>query len=373
MSSGAKVESDRSAVVRVGIVGEFNSGKSSVANLLLRRPLMPTSVDHSRLPPVDIELVGADQLADPSNRAELRQSDELDAVHELPVPIGHLHQADSVVTAAPVVDLEDVIVTEISVSEDGRLSDESAKALAAMDFIVWCTMGQRAWCLSELNIIQGIRPDQLERSLLAITRADFLKNGAGQKVLDRVTDLASEYFPTILLVNASNRAIRSAEDDGAWVDAGGEALLAAVTESVAFVRARSGRDTVVSLSDYAAQKKADSVDLLKDAEAIAVAWRRELDSVQTEFVGGKGMPNGVLLDEIRGRLWHVISRMPSDADAPPLGRTFRRAHAYLVNQPADDLTAVKLALELRDRFAPTDFRAANHNTTSVERNAHVTR
>jgi len=362
--------------VRIGIVGEFNSGKSSLVNLLLRRPLLETSVDHAQLPPLRINLVGAEDMSGRGSDVHVKAKDQWLPVDGLPLTRDQIRQAEAVASLAPSEDFAGVILTEISVNEHGHLTEAAAEALDAVDFLVWCTMGQRAWCLSEIHIIEGIRPEQLEHSVLAITRSDYLDQAAQEMVLKRVGELAQPFFQRVLPIKASSRAIAAAGDDATWAESGGAALNAAVLDSLRAIRLRDSAEaasaatlstsaparpvqlTVVRSAEPDEPAPEPAVEAVAnpfaDPAAIAAAWAADLAELQT-LAATEPPPEGALHAEILGRLGRLIARLPEGEDAPRLARTFRRAHALLLGRAADDLLAVDLALELRDRFSPADI------------------
>lgn len=343
--------------VRVGIVGEFNSGKSSVANLLLRQPLLEPSIEHSRMPPLHISLVPEDGPG-PGGGATAQASE----------PGADCPRTGQTITATATCEaLSGVVLTEISVSENGRLSAEAACELDTVDFIVWCTMGQRAWCLSEIEIVGGIRRDQLENSIIAITRADYLDTAALENVVQRVTEMTRDLFPVTAVVNASSSAIGAASDDNAWAESGGRQLHDALLRSVDAIRQREAarelaEDAAPSpapaheLKPVASPEQPGSVvaELLADADALATAWFDEVARVQEKFAGSTRIGKGQLHAEIATRLTAVIERLPADDDGSfRLAGTFRRAQEHLARDSADDMIAFDLAIELRDRFAPS--------------------
>ncbi|WP_224503045.1 dynamin family protein [Celeribacter litoreus] len=362
--------------VRVAVVGEFNSGKSALVNLLLRRNLLESTLEPSNVPPLHVELLDTDQLQGTTSLS-VRGGSDWEKVSAMPIRVTQMRETDEVSTVAPTADFSDVVLTEVSVSENGTLTDQAAAAIDEADFIIWCTMAQRAWCLSEIHIIEGIRRDILDKSILVINRADYLDEAARSRVVARVGDLSSEFFKQLVLVDTSARVIKGASDDDVWETAGGAKLFDLVQKRI--VEIREGYEPAPTIQAVPSAPIAQVVPapetepapapvqaapevarpapaahkpyILKDAPAIAHAWAEEFRVIQELYADVKHVPAGTLHTEIKARLDGIISVIPSHtAIYLPLARSFKKAQRLLSNREADDMIAVILALELRDRF-----------------------
>lgn len=208
------------------VAGEFNAGKSSIINLLLQKEVVPTEVSVSDLPPAVIT---------PSDREHY----EIQAASKN----GEFHKADflngkitsgvvtSIEISTPLPQFNGASITEVSVNQDGTLAEDRKAIIENADLLIWCTMGQRAWCLSEISIIKALPKPVLDNAILAVTRSDYLKNTDNlSKVKNRLAREADEYFDEIIMLDCSNSAITAASNEGKWAKSGGKALFDSVQE-----------------------------------------------------------------------------------------------------------------------------------------------
>ncbi|MEM7523273.1 MAG: hypothetical protein AAF360_05865, partial [Pseudomonadota bacterium] len=101
--------------------------------------------------------------------------------------------------------------------------------VAEADIVIWCTIGSQAWRLSEKSAVDKIRELHDGPLVLAVSRADLFRNETDRlKVAARLEREASATFSDIVFVRARRAAIAAADDDAAWRDAGGAALMASV-------------------------------------------------------------------------------------------------------------------------------------------------
>ncbi|WP_460275316.1 dynamin family protein [Celeribacter sp. ULVN23_4] len=369
--------------VRVAVVGEFNSGKSALTNLLLRRTLLESSIEPSNVPPLHIDLLNAKALPDSVSASGGVTSDDWEQVSKMPISVAQMKTTDRVSTLAPDEDFADVIWSEVSVSENGTLTKLAAQAIDDADFIIWCTMAQRAWCLSEIHIVEGIRKDILDKSILVINRADYLDGEARRSVLNRVSDLSAEFFPLVLLVDASARAIRASSDDAAWAASGGARLYAIVRETINELRqeklskAIPFRSSQPSVAEAPVEPPVEPAEpqakRFEDVAGLAVGWSNELSEIKDLFAEIPEVEKGALYAEIKKRLDRTLGALPEESEAQwPLARTFRKAQNLLEVRVGEDSLAVVLALELRDRFSLSHL-PKQYVPTTMQRNANVAR
>ena len=140
-------------------------------------------------------------------------------------------KAEEIRIHTPLPQFEGAMIPEGSVGQDGTLSAERLEILQQADLLIWCTMGQRAWCLSEISIIETLPRALLETAILAVSRTDYLRNTDSlAKVQTRVRREASTYFNTILMLDCSKAALKAAPDDAGWEKTGGAGLFTAVQE-----------------------------------------------------------------------------------------------------------------------------------------------
>ena len=217
---------------KVVVVGEFNSGKSSVINLMLRRGVLPASAEFTNMPPARIVLSDQEEWAITGDGGSELNAEEFRG--------GKLDGEDieNIEISLAGDDLSDVSVTEVSVDLDGFLSYEAEDLINGADLVIWCTMGQRAWCLSEIDIVKEFPSKIHKHAILVITRADLLPSKNKKKlVTDRVEGAAAEFFDKVFMVECGTKAIAEADKSARWKETGGQALWEGLVASVKHVRA----------------------------------------------------------------------------------------------------------------------------------------
>jgi len=201
------------------VAGEFNSGKSSVINLLLRRSVLPVSVRHTNMPPVRIF---------PSDREDYNIRSKTNEGLDFPSFKAGKIDGRTIQSARLEMELPQfngATITEISVGEDGELEAEAATLMRDADQLIWCTMGQRAWCLTEIDVVENLPEKLLDNAILAVTRRDYLTSESDrEKVRNRLHREAKQYFREIVMLDASPKSIRSAGDAVAWAASDGHQL-----------------------------------------------------------------------------------------------------------------------------------------------------
>jgi hypothetical protein len=209
------------------VAGEFNAGKSSVINLLLRKNILPAQLNVSNLPPAHICPATEERYTVTTPSGQIAQNKSAFLQGKMPKT-----KAAEIRIHTPLPQFEGAMITELSVDQDGTLSAERLEILQQADLLIWCTMGQRAWCLSEISIVETLPPALLETAILAVSRTDYLRNTDNlAKVETRVNREAGTYFNTILMLDCSKVALGTASDEASWKKTGGAGLFAAVQES----------------------------------------------------------------------------------------------------------------------------------------------
>jgi hypothetical protein len=209
--------------LRIAIVGEFNSGKSSLANLLARTESLPTAVvSNTRIPTLlyharEPEIWAAD---------ERRKRQWLRADHRaLPASIFRLE------VGLPTRRLRTMEVLDLPGLADPRLNGPAVDiAEHGVHAVLWCTMSTQAWKESE-RIAWGRLPARLRaRGLLVSTHADLLHGpGDADKLLHRLRGEARGVFQDVVLVStldalAAFRGQRQGPVRDAWEATGAHAL-----------------------------------------------------------------------------------------------------------------------------------------------------
>jgi tRNA U34 5-carboxymethylaminomethyl modifying GTPase MnmE/TrmE len=211
--------------LRVAVLGEINSGKSSLANLLAGVDSLPAAIIFNTRIPTLLYYAAEPELwiEDESGRRE-----RLSAYSRLPQrPIFRI----DVGLPSPrlrVMQLLDLPGMLCPVT--GSIVVDTAAH--NVDAAVWCTMSTQAWKESERAAWEMMPPRIASRALLVATHCDLLHDpGDRQKLLMRLRELAGVSFRSVQLLSTPD-ALKALEAVGsrngaaglAWKTSGAEAL-----------------------------------------------------------------------------------------------------------------------------------------------------
>lgn len=229
---------------RLAVLGEFNTGKSSIANLLVGDALMPAHpIANTRVPTI-IQYALAPQVV---------------AVHEdgSEVVLHKGHNPDFDISAIACVNvglpnplLQYMEILDVPGTSDPRLGNVSPELHRfRLDAVVWCTLATQAWKESERAMWLRTPRKLQQRSLLVATNKDLLKIETElDKVAARLEQVAGSHFREIILVSAPEAlqamgGIGDEPDDVLWRTSGGEALYNGLAELLSSLAAQR-RDAV---------------------------------------------------------------------------------------------------------------------------------
>jgi hypothetical protein len=196
-----RVEARLSRPLRVAIVGEFNSGKSSLANLLVGIESLPTAVVSStRIPTLLYHALRPEIWAIHHNgrREQLRAAKEAreQSIMQLEVglPSGRLREMQ-------ILDLPGLANPIF----ERRLGD---LFLQNVDIVLWCTVSIQAWKESERAAWDRVPARLRGRALLVVTHGDLVHQvGDKRKLLYRLRKEAVSFRDIVLL--STNEALAS--------------------------------------------------------------------------------------------------------------------------------------------------------------------
>jgi hypothetical protein len=181
--------------LRLAIIGEFNSGKSSLANLLAGVESLPTAViSNTRIPTL---LYYAHQpeiwAVDASGKREwLRADRQVRSQSILQLEVG-----------LPSRRLQTMQILDLPGLADPRTRAPMVDpSVHRIDAIVWCTVSTQAWKESE-RAAWSLLPARLRaRSLLVSTHSDLLHGARdADKLLGRLRNEAGSWFRDIILMS----------------------------------------------------------------------------------------------------------------------------------------------------------------------------
>lgn len=208
---------------RLGIMGEFSAGKSTLSNLLLGARPLPERVTATRLSPVWISQgtdapvsVGTDGTETPV---------ALEMIESLPVEttrcIRMSFQSD-------ILELCDLIDFP-GISDPNMDSEVWERMLDEVDMVLWCTHATQAWRQSEASVWEVVPEAVRDRSLLLITRFDKLTTERDRgRVLRRIEaeagPLFKGVFPISLIQALAAGGDPSGDGAGLWESSGAAAF-----------------------------------------------------------------------------------------------------------------------------------------------------
>ena len=194
----------------LAIMGEGNSGKSTLANLLLGSAIIPTlQLPNTRIPTL------LRFSARPAIAAMTADGGRLPLVKGV-LPAGEMIGVE---VGLPLAHLQACEILDFPGFADPWLGyDSTDVARHRVDAAIWCTFSTQAWKESERAAWHRLRPRIRRHALLAVTNADLLRNAQAEKVLARLGKVASADFGATVLV-ASPKAQRALGEAGGVADA----------------------------------------------------------------------------------------------------------------------------------------------------------
>jgi len=220
--------------LRVAVIGEFNSGKSSLANLMARVESLPTAVvSNTRIPTLLYYARKAEIFAVHQNgkREWLRADLE-----------PRSHSIFRLEVGLPSQRLRVMQILDFPGLADPRFPTPFDLALHDVGAVLWCTVSTQAWKESE-RIAWSQLPSRLwNRGLLVSTHGDLLHDTRDVgKLLGRLRSEASSMFRSIVLIStvdalALMRAGHQGASEDAWKATGAEGFETALHDLLVSVR-----------------------------------------------------------------------------------------------------------------------------------------
>ncbi len=208
-----RVETSLSRPPRIGVFGEFNSGKTSLTNILIGRIALPTSVVTSDRgstllryadQPV-LYAIGADGGRHRLTTAAFQKLIARPALTEIGVPFEKLR------------DYEIIDAVGVSDPAHGGLPPKQA-ANSYVHGAVWCTVASQAWKRSEVSQWRTVPEQVRKRSLLVVTHLDAVPNPQDrEKIAERIRSEAANLFHGFVMISLT-QALRALSPEGEIID-----------------------------------------------------------------------------------------------------------------------------------------------------------
>jgi hypothetical protein len=190
----ARLEAYLSRPLQVVILGEPNSGKTTLINRILGQNLLATDVIQNTRSVVRIRY-SAQPFVEVSDAEGRRHPIEQGVVH------GHaLRAGETIEVGVPLPGLAAMEILDTpGLTNDDHMRGPWAAVFRSADISVWCTIATQAWRASEVAAWRSLaRP--AASSLLAVTRTDLLSEADRDKVRQRLVAEAGAMFRAVLMV-----------------------------------------------------------------------------------------------------------------------------------------------------------------------------
>lgn len=181
--------------LRIAIIGEINSGKSSVANLLAGLESLPTAVICNTRFPTLLYYAREPEVWTAGENGKRER-----VYGGRGVPQQSIFRIE---VGLPSPRLREIQILDLPGLSDPMLGGPAVDLAAHhVDAAVWCTMSTQAWKESERTAWSALPPRLRTRGLLASTHCDLLHDPADRrKLLARLRHEAGTSFRSIVLLS----------------------------------------------------------------------------------------------------------------------------------------------------------------------------
>jgi len=219
---------------RVCVLGELNSGKSSLVNVLLGNAVLPTSACANTRLPIRIFRSNRSTLAIETGDHERVEISSDQLTPDLLSDAVMLH------AGLPLERLEsfEIVDTPGLQSGDERLCDRATDACRQSHLAIWCSTATQAWKASELGIWQSLPKRLRMNGILAVTFKDTIGSREDEgRLWARIKAEAAPHFKTVVMISARDAIVAReladrSKGDQMWHVSGAAELMQAVDRHV---------------------------------------------------------------------------------------------------------------------------------------------
>jgi len=237
-----RIEARLSRPLRAAIVGEFNSGKSSLANLIVGIESLPTAVVSSTRIPTHLYHAVRPQIwatHHDGRREQLHAAKEAQEESIIRLEVG-----------LPAARLREMEILDLPGLANPRLERRLCDLfLQNVDIVLWCTASIQAWKESERAAWDRVPARLRGRALLVVTHGDLVREAADKrKLLCRLRKEAGSFRDVLLI--STNEALALMREGGKVSDvsaleaSGANALEGALAELLRSVREHRAKAAV---------------------------------------------------------------------------------------------------------------------------------
>ena len=270
--------------VKMALAGEFSSGKTTLARMLLGRDFVTTKAAASAMPTVRFRYGEKDRYILHANGEER----DIEGVEAL--TLKDMRAADYLV-----IETEQPILKQIEIydtpgtSDPTRDSDQIIDVANEVEFIIWCTNATQAWRQSERAMWEGLPKKAHDHGVLLVTHVDLPKVKASiDRLMKRMNKEAGPLFHKVLPVDLltaikSRFDARLVNNPVGWQESGGAACLDTIMELAADVRAIQVAEAEALLGgagETAAAIAEPVIETVPSAAPFITVWERGLGEVK---------------------------------------------------------------------------------------------
>ena len=344
-----KIEPDQTVqnpvepVIRIAVCGEVSAGKSTVLNALMRARTLPDNIGRTNRPVVVLghrpEAGGAIDYIDGrrhdfSGQPDSAQFDEASTLR-LWSEFGHLSGFEFV---------------EIPMTKAEELTQEQIDLVASCDLLIWVTIASQAWRLTEKTILEHLKEVRPKNAILAVTRADKLRNTNDRTRLgERLFHETSQLFNECVFIHgAPSKLANAAKSEKQWDATGGSELMSMIAGISEGLRARKAEEAAsgqmqAQETGQSPAPKASKTEDTEDMVARAVAHLAQATSDMRGILASGLIPHAQKTPPL------VVQGTVEEAEAlSPLCRNiFQSINGRFSDKESGGLETVQLSLATR--------------------------